>query len=43
MVNKTELATNIPGQQTHNKSRQIFEKAVDEKKKMNEFIWLLKG
>ena len=43
MVNKTELKTNMPGQQSQNRNRELFEKAVDEKKKMNEFLWLLKG
>ena len=43
MINKTELKTNIPGQHMQNKSRELFEKAIDEKKKMDEFLWLLKG
>jgi len=43
IINKTELNTNLPGQQEQNKSRELFEKAIDEKQQMNEYSWLLKG
>jgi hypothetical protein len=42
MTNKTELNTNIPGMHKPHQD-QLFEKAIDEKKKMKEFLWLLKG
>ena len=39
---KTYLDTQIPGMQKA-KSTELFEKAIDEKNKMKEFLWLLKG
>jgi hypothetical protein len=38
----TYLDTHIPGMQKA-KSTELFEKAIDEKNKMKEFLWLLKG
>jgi hypothetical protein len=40
--NKTQLDTNIPGM-LKPKQTELFEKAIDEKNKMKEFLWLLKG
>jgi hypothetical protein len=42
MTNKTHIDSRIPGMQKPRQT-EIFEKAVDEKKKMKEFLWLLKG
>jgi len=42
ITNKTQLDTRIPGMQKP-KQTEAFEKMVDEKNKMKEFLWLLKG
>tara|TARA_R100000995_G_scaffold84209_1_gene62215 strand:+ start:4456 stop:6042 length:1587 start_codon:yes stop_codon:yes gene_type:complete len=42
MTNKTHIDSRIPGM-TRPKQTELFEKAISEKKKMNEFLWLLKG
>jgi len=42
ITNKTQLDSRIPGMQKP-KHTELFEKMVDEKKKMKEFLWLLKG
>ena len=42
MTNKTALDTNMPGVAKPHQT-ELFEKAVDEKNKMKEFLWLLKG
>ena len=42
MTNKTHIDSRIPGM-TRPKQTELFEKAIREKKKMNEFLWLLKG
>ena len=42
ITNKTQLDSRIPGMQKP-KQTELFEKAIDEKNKMKEFLWLLKG
>jgi len=42
ITNNTKLDTRIPGMKKPNQT-EAFEKMVDEKKKMKEFLWLLKG
>jgi len=42
ITNKTKLDTRIPGMQKPSQT-EAFEKMVDEKKKIKEFLWLLKG
>jgi hypothetical protein len=42
IANKTHLDSRIPGMQKP-KATELFEKMVDEKRVMNEFLWLLKG
>jgi len=42
ITNNTKLDTRIPGMKKPNQT-EAFEKMVDEKKKMKQFLWLLKG
>ena len=42
ITNKTELDSRIPGMQKPAHT-EVFEKAIDYKKKMKDYIWLLKG
>jgi hypothetical protein len=42
ITNNTQLDTRIPGMQKP-KHTEAFEKMVDEKRKMKEFLWVLKG
>jgi hypothetical protein len=42
MSNKTHIDSRIPGMQKPRQT-ELFEQAIDEKKKMKEFLWLLKG
>lgn len=42
MTNKTHIDSRIPGM-TRPRQTELFEKAIGEKKKINEFLWLLKG
>ena len=42
MTNKTHIDSRIPGMQKPRKT-ELFEQAIDEKEKMKEFLWLLKG
>jgi hypothetical protein len=42
MTNKTHIDSRIPGMQNPRKT-ELFEQAIDEKKRMKEFLWLLKG
>jgi len=42
ITNNTKLDTRIPGQQKPTQT-EAFEKMVDEKKKLQEYLWLLKG
>ena len=46
MTNRTSIDTRVPGQApdtVKNASAQTFENAIDQKNKMKEYIWLLKG
>jgi len=42
MTNKTHIDSRISGMQKTSQTA-AFEKIVDEKKRMKEFLWLLKG
>jgi hypothetical protein len=42
MTNKTHIDSRISGMQKTSQT-EAFEKIVDEKERMKEFLWLLKG